>query len=267
MSQPGSNEALNQRLSNRLERIAPELSYPPLPDLDRRVKQQLETEALHPSAARLRWAWAGLVALLLLGGLIAVQPVRAALLEFLQLGAIRIFLTGSTATPLPATTAPQAAPVTTPRPGSTPLSSVLDLAGETTLAEAQASVGFPIRRPAYPAGLGQPDRVFVQDFGGPVVILVWLAPDRPEAVRLSLHLLGPETFAHKSQPQLVETTSVNGQPALWTRGPYLLQFKTGPDTGRLIEGYTLIWTEGPITYRLETGQSLAVAIRMAESLR
>ncbi|HMQ55460.1 MAG TPA: hypothetical protein PKD98_25480, partial [Anaerolineae bacterium] len=158
-------------------------------------------------------------------------------------------------------------PPATPSPRATPLSSVLDLGGQTTLAEAQASFGFPIRLPAYPAELGQPDRVFVQDFGGPVVILVWLEPDQLEAVKLSLHLLGPDTFAQKLQPRLIETTNVNGQPALWTSGPYLLQFQTGSDSGRLIDGQTLIWTEGAVTYRLETSQPLAEAIRMAESLR
>lgn len=259
MSRSESNKPRPENLGDRLARVAPALPYPPLPDIEPRVKQRLETEALRPTGPRLRWTWTGLVALLLLGGLVAVPSGRAALLEFLQLGSIRIFLNEPTptATSRPVTTTPPA----------TPLSSVLDLAGETTLEEAQASFGIPIRLPAYPTELGGPDRVFVQDFGGPAVILVWVEPDQPETVKLSLHLLGPNTFAQKLQPRLIETTSVNGQPALWTQGPYLLQFQTGLDSGRLVDGQTLIWTEGAVTYRLETGQPLAEAIRMAESLR
>jgi hypothetical protein len=161
----------------------------------------------------------------------------------------------------------QAVPKATP----TPLNSVMDLAGETTLAEAQEQSGFPIRLPSYPAGLGSPDRIFFQNIGGPAVVLVWLDPNQPEWVRLSLHQLGPGTFADKGNPGSIQETTVNGRQALWTEGPYILQFWRGNrvdyDMRRLVTGRVLIWVEGEVTYRLETDLPLEEAVRVAESLQ
>ncbi|MCB0171287.1 MAG: hypothetical protein KDJ97_12115 [Anaerolineae bacterium] len=264
------DEQLNQTLSAQLERAAPDFPYPPLPDIEQRVNRQLTREA--PSRWRWRyswgWGWAAIAVGIILLGLLAVPPVRAALVDMLQLGAVRIFLIEPTPT---ATSVPPTSSSLPPTPIATPVSSVLDLAGETTLAEARERVDFTIRLPAYPANLGQPDRVFVQDFAGPVIILTWLDPDQPERVRLSLHMLGPNTYAQKMQPALIERTEVRGQPALWTQGPYLLQFQDGSTTttnpGRLVDGHVLIWLENEITYRLETDLPLAEAVRIAESLR
>jgi hypothetical protein len=69
---------------------------------------------------------------------------------------------------------------------------------------------------------------------------------------------------------VVEETTVNGRPALWTEGPYLLQFRrdghTVTEVQRLVEGHVLIWAEGEITYRLESDLPLEEAVRIAESL-
>jgi hypothetical protein len=252
----------------RLRRTAQAFPYPAAPGLAGAVRQRLVQASRLKSSRRLeisrRLTWGILLILLILGSLLAIPRVRAALVEFLQVGTIRIFLVEptSTLTPLPQT------PTALPSP--TPLSSLLDLAGQTTLAEAQQRSGFQIRLPAYPAEMGAPDEVFLQELGGPVVVLVWLEPDRPEQVRLSLHQLGPDTFAQKGLPQLIEETRVNGQPAIWTGGPYLLQFRRGsgaePDLRRLVAGHTLVWQEGEITYRLETDLPLAEAVKIAESL-
>lgn len=274
------NEPALEPWETRLRVAAGAFPYPPTPDLAGAVERRLPGAA-RPAVGR-RWAWAVAVALFLLGGLLAVPQVRAAVLEFLQIGAVRIFLVEPTptatppVTPLPAATPPVTpaaapSPTATPRPTPTPLVSVLDLAGETTLAEAETRAGFPIRLPAQPPDLGPPDRVFLQDLGGPVVVLVWLEPGRPEAVRLSLHMLGPGTAGQKFEPPVVQETTVNGRPAVWTEGPYLLQFQRGRrvdfDTRRLVEGHVLLWVEGEITYRLETDLPLAAAVRIAESLR
>lgn len=273
MKQQRSSEQRNKIVSARLERAAPHFPYPPPPDIEQRVNRQLTQESAPQPARQLRWGWAIVMVGLVLAGLLAVPPVRAALLEALQLGAVRILPAEPTATaaPVSPTAASKLSTTNPPPPQPTPLSSVLDLAGETTLAEAQAQINFTIPLPTYPSDLGQPDRVFVQAFGEPVIILVWLDPDQPDQVRLSLHLLGPNTYAQKMQPELVERTEVNGQPALWTLGPYLLQFQNGSTAathpGRLIDGHTLIWLEGEITYRLETDLPLPEAVRIAESLR
>jgi hypothetical protein len=115
-----------------------------------------------------------------------------------------------------------------------------------------------------------PEHVFLQDLNGPVIVLVWMDRTQPERVRMSLHELGPDTFAEKLQPPVVQETAVNGQRAVWTEGPYLLQFSRGGqrvyDAQRLIKGHTLVWMQGNITYRLEIDSSVSEAVRIAESL-
>ena len=254
-----------------LRQMLDEFSYPPTPDIAGAVRRRLEQREARPVLLRRQLAWGVVIALVVLAGLMAVPQVRAAVFEILRIGAIRIVPVASTptATPtVPALAPTGTLPTITPTPAPTPLSSVLDLAGETTLLQARAKAGFPIRLPTSLPDL--PDHVFLQDFGGPVVVLVWMDRTQPNRVRLSLHELGPGTFAEKIQPPIVQETTVNGQRAVWTEGPHLLQFlRNGQpiyDARRLVEGHTLVWTQGEITYRLETGLSLSQAVRIAESL-
>lgn len=299
-----------ERWEAKLHDLARHFPYPPAPDIASTINWQSGTRSKSICRSlRRRLVWAMVIVLFILSGLLTVPQVRAAVVEFLQLGAIRIFLaeptptaTPSPATPQPvedpgsegrrsdreatptatfrpsATREPVASPspsppatfTATPPPSPTPLASVLDLAGETTLTEAQEQAGFSLRLPAYPPDLGPPDRVFYQNMGGPVVILVWLDDDQPDRVRLSLHQLGPGTFAWKIEPQFIQETTVRGERAYWTAGPYLLLFQRDygaePDLGRLVEGHVLLWAEGEITYRLETNLPLDEAVQIAESL-
>jgi hypothetical protein len=68
----------------------------------------------------------------------------------------------------------------------------------------------------------------------------------------------------------VTETTVHGQRALWTQGPYIVQVIENDQviyaTRVLVNGHALIWTEGSITYRLETSASLDEAVKIAESL-
>lgn len=272
-----------EQWSNRLAAVARALPYPPTPNLAAAVlprTRQLAVAPLRsgptapaPVRPRLAGAAVGLLALLL--ALLAVPAVRAGVVEFLQLGAVRILLG-----PAPTATASPAAPTATgarlatatPRPSPTPLSSLLALRGQTTLDQARRQVGFPIRLPAYPADLGEPDAVFVQDLDGSAVVLVWLDPDDPARVDLSLHLLTNETIAFKNlrdgpAAAEIQPATVNGQPAVWVTGEYILQMQGGDfNVFRLIDGRVLIWTEGQLTYRLETDLPLEDAVRIAESL-
>jgi len=276
-----SHQPLEQ-LEARLRQAAATFAYPPSPDIAHGVRRRFERAPAWPGGLRRRLAWGAVVVLVILAGLMAVPQVRAAVFEILHIGAVHIVpLTPTpevTPTPPalgPTSTAPIATPLSgaqpVPSPSPTPLLSVLDLAGETTLADARARAGFPIGLPAYPPGLGMPDRVFVQDLGGPVVVLVWLDRQQPSRVRMSLHELGPGTFAEKLQPPVIQETTINGQPAVWTEGPYLLQFlRRGQviyDAQRLVEGHTLVWTQGDVTYRLESDVSLTEAARVATSLK
>jgi hypothetical protein len=257
-----SIEALEARLQQR----ASHFPYPPTPDIAGHLSRQLN-QLSRPATSLIRpLAWGMFIVVLLLAILLGVPSVRAAVVELLQLGAVRIYLTEPTPTTLPGETPAS----TKPRPSATatPLASLINMAGETTLAQAQAQLDFPIRLPSVPPDLGPPDKVYLQDFEGPLVVLVWLEPDNPGKIRLSLHLLGPNSFAGKGGPETVEETTVHGQPALWVSGPHLFWLRDRQAAiRRLVEGNTLIWTEGEITYRLETNLSLAEAIKIAESLQ
>src|SRR5262249_9526241 len=125
---------------------------------------------LHPRERRLSWwHWLPLAAMVLLTLLLLVPQARAGVQILIRLGAVRIGLAQES----PAAKKP---PMPGATPAPTPLASPLDLAGATTLAEAQQQIPFPIRLPAYPPTLGPPQHVFLQSFEGPVVALVWVDP-------------------------------------------------------------------------------------------
>ena len=263
----------------RLQETAQQFHYPPTPDVAGAVMRRLEGGGRPKVQLRSAWVVTGLL-VLILTVLFAVPGVRAEIVRFFQVGVVRIF--PSTPTPtaelstpqLPTTTTPMAIIPTTATPqGNTyngPLYSVTitGLAGETTFAEAQARVLFPIRLPEYPADLGAPDRLFMQE-DREMVILVWTDPRDPERARLSLHEITSDNIVvSKYQPVVIQETQVNGQYAVWAVGPYLVQLSSGSyDFRRTVEGNTLIWAESGITYRLESDMSLEETIRIAESIK
>ncbi len=245
------NGEAEEQWEERVRSLAQALPYPETPNVAGAVRAQMLRDG-QPRAGRQRLLVAGLVVALLVAGLLAVPQVRAAIVRALRIGAIRIFVLEDGATPTP----------------GTPLPPPTALAGEATLAEAQRQAGFPIRLPTHPPDLGLPDHVYVQEVGGPVVVLVWMDRERPERVSLALHQLGPGTFGDKFQPRVVEETDVGGSPAAWTEGPYLLELRGGSvDVVRLVTGHVLVWAEGEVTYRLESDLELEEAVRIAESLK
>lgn len=273
---PLSNEAWEEVV----RQTAGTLPYPATPNVADAVRTRLAEEGrrkAQPSNQR-RWqpVWVVGIILALLIGLWSVPPLRAAILEFLQIGAVRIWLVEPTPTPLLTSTpvsagaAPVDEPSPTPRPTATPLSSLFNLAGRTTLAEAEAMAGFHVPLPTYPSGVGAPDGVFYQDMDGPAVVLVWIEPEQPDKAKFSLTILSNDALVHKGLPPVMETTTVNGEPAMWTNGPYILAYGSQgqPEwmTRYLVSGQVLIWEEDGLTYRLESELTLEEAIRMAESL-
>ena len=130
----------DERFEAQVRALARALPYPPTPDLARRMRT---TPAPARPIRRLAWV---IVLLAILVSLLAVPPVRAALIEFFQIGGVRIYLAPTpTATRSPSTGTP--APTVTPRPTPTFLPSLLNLAGETTLEEAEAKAGFTLLVP------------------------------------------------------------------------------------------------------------------------
>jgi len=262
----------------RLKEAAQQFQYPPTPDVAETVMKRLGGGSRPRVRKRSAWVLTGLLILALVV-LFAVPGVRAEILRFFQVGMVRIFpetptLTAEPSTPqLPTTATPVAISpdVTTPVPGvNVPIYAVTvsGLAGETTLADAQAGLPFSIRLPGYPSDLGAPERVFLQE-DGEMVILVWTDPNDPEKARLSLHeIAAGNIIVSKFQPVVIQETQVNGKYAVWAVGPYMVQLKSGTyEFRRTVEGNTLIWEEDEITYRLESDLSLEETIRIAESLK
>lgn len=255
----------------RMRSIAQRMNYPHTPDISGRVMSRI-VPMTKPRFFSRRFAWSLTLIVVLLFSLMLIPPVRAAVIEFIQIGIVRIFPrppetpidTIQTATPesiVPFTAVPKATDDLLP---------LLDqLAGETTLAEAQAQVKYQILLPTYPPDLGAPDLVFVQNADGAMTVLIWLDPNNSERVLMSLHFIPEGSWAiDKGFPVDVWETQVNDQPAYWGEGPYPLRLYNGDlEFVRLIEGHVLIWAVDDVTYRLETDLPLLEAIKIAESLQ
>jgi len=266
------SELEQELFEKRLLSIAKGFEYPRAPDIAGSVMRRIHSST-RPRFISRRLAWSLTIVLILFSSLMLIPPARAAIIEFIQIGIVRIF---------PRPTEPPIDVIRTARPESTlPLTATpssqsstlipfLDqIAGKRTLTEAQQKVDFPILLPAYPPDLGQPDHVFVQEADGAMVVLVWLDAQQPERVLMSLHLIEAGSWAiDKVKPTVVQETSVNNQRAIWAVGPYPLKLSNGDlQFVRLIDGHVLIWSVDDITYRLETDLPLAEAIKVAESLQ
>ena len=259
------SDSLSNTSEAQLREIAAHFVYPPTPDIAARERRRLSVDrpvaigpaATSPVAQRPVRLLAGVAAMivLLLAIALLVPQTRAALLEFFDIGAIRLLVDEEAAEPLPEGV-------------------LLDLAGATTLADASSVAAFDVLLPAYPADLGLPDQVYVQQLEAAgndeqVVILTWSDPAQPDGVRLSLYQIALPFYGIKQATlDIIHETRVNGQPAFWVEGPHRLQLQAGDFQDWLfVPGNVLIWTEGRMTYRLESGLSLDEAIRIAESMR
>ena len=266
----------------QLQSIAKGMDYPRTPDIAGSVMSRLGKSKRSRFSSR-RLAWSLTIILVLFSSLMLIPSVRAAVIEFIQVGIVRIFPQSVEPLPEAITTAtpqsvaePSATPGSAPSPTTTPtdtpslLIPFLDqIAGETNLADAQEAAPYPILLPTYPADLGQPNHVYVQDAEGVMTILVWTDPGQPEHVTMSLHFIPAGHWAiNKFGPVEIQETEVNGQRAIWAVGPYPMIMSDGRlQVERLIDGHVLIWADDDLTYRLETDLSLEEAIKVAESLK
>jgi hypothetical protein len=257
---------------NKLRLLANGMEYPHTPNIAGSVTVRLHTPT-RPRFNSKAVVWSLTIILVLCSSLMLIPPARAAILEFIQIGVVRIFPQPVQPTLEPTSNAtPQSlVPMTaTSSSQSSSLIPVLNqMTGETTLADSQNKVDFPILLPAYPSDLGQPDYVYVQDADGNMVILVWLDSQHPDKVLMSLHFIPNGSWAiKKMEPKVIRETSVDGERAIWTTGPYPLILSNGDvQFTRLINGHVLIWADTNVTYRLETNGSLEEALKIAESLK
>lgn len=233
--------------------MAQALPYPKTPDGVRGFRQRLgeRSRPRYLTPGYRRALAIALALFLVLASLLAVPQVRAAILEWLQIGAVRIFI--AEATPAPITP-----PVATPN--------LAGLGIPVTLAEAEEALDFPI---LLPPDLGPPDVVYLRlTYGSGVVSPVWFDAAAPAQIRAMLWQIGIPEFVHKwvYLDQMTETT-VNDHPAYWIIGPQPLQLldqEVYPP--RLVTNTVLIWADGTVTYRLEGDFTLEEAVELAESL-
>ncbi len=236
--------------------ISKGLDYPSTPDISADVMKKIHPST-QPRFISRRLTWSLTLILILLVSLFAIPPVRAAILEFIQIGIVRIF-------PPNVQPTEELIPTITPAPSMIPILS--SIYGKTSLESAQEKVDYEI---LLPRNFGEPDYVFVQNADGYMTILVWMNPQQPQSVELSLHFIPNGSWAiTKMGPRVLQETLVNGYKAVWAEGPYPLVVSNGYDIDftRLIEGNVLIWTNGKVTYRLETDLSMEEAIEIAETL-
>jgi len=268
----------------QLHSMAKQMEYPRTPDIAGFVTARLRhfdtaserrtvsaAPATRPRFISKAFAWSLTIVLVLISSLLLIPPARAAIIEFIQIGIVRIFPRSVEPTAdAPRTATPESIVPMTATSSSSDLIPILSqIAGERTLAEAQKLVDYAILLPAYPAELGAPDRVFVQDAEGAMTILVWIDPQNAEKVLMSLHFIPAGSWAiDKGFPVNVWETSVNGQRAFWGEGPYPLRLYNGDlEFTRLIDGHVLIWAVDDVTYRLETDLPFTEALKVAESLQ
>lgn len=253
----------SSKFEAQVRKSAGQMRYPPTPDIASTIASQLMNDPNRSRKRYLRIAiQASFAVLVLFLAAMLVPGVRAAVLEFLQIGSVRIQF--ATRTPSPTASTPS--PPSTLYPN---LFSSLDLGGETTLQAAQEQVDFTILLPNYPPELGKPERVFLQDQNGDLLVLIWLNPLDNNRASLSLIEMDPDAFISKGSPETITETTVNDAPAVWLQGEHYL-FLTGARSGLGINvtvlGNVLIWEKDGITFRLESTLGLEESKLIAESL-
>ena len=247
----------------QIQTIVASFDYPATPDIAAGVRNRLQDANGRPQKrVSLKLAWAFVLVLLFAAGLMLVPQVRAAVLRMFNMGAITIFevdefeqLVGETAV-LSAT-----------KPALPALIVQLGIAEEISLTEAIAQSSAPYYLPTYPANLAKPDHVYLTSDQPATIVSVWQADQTAEEPALVLYQIGAEQFAFKGATVL-EETAVNGQWAIWMALPHYFWLQSNRwQEWQFVEGNVLIWWhEDGLTFRLEGVDSLAEAVRIAESL-
>jgi hypothetical protein len=254
----------------RIQRLASAFPYPATPDLTTRTS--LDRNA-HRSAPGVSWQklarYALAILILVAAASLLVPGVRAAVLEFLQIGGLRIYLEtptpGAGSQALPAEASPPASQTALPS-----LFSNIDLAGETSLEQVLENWQAPILLPGESSTLGLPDRVFLQRRNASIAILLWTDPADDERLHASLIVMKPGALLSKDPPDSFDNVQVRGRGGLWLQGIHNLFFEnagSGADEILSVVGNVLIWEEDGFTYRLESFFDLEQSQATAESLR
>jgi hypothetical protein len=237
-----------------LRDLGAHLDVPPPPEepaLAAAVLARLDDPPRRTLLPRLAAAAAALLAAL--GLAMAVSPeVRAAVLDFLNLGAIQI------------NQAPEQA-------GQPSVEPSLDkpLPGEraVTLDQARAQAGFPLR---VPESLGDPLAVHLADGDPPRIATLLYNGVRVDQIDGDLAPMF-QKFFHLDG---AVPTTIDGSHGLWLPSPHPVFYldRDGDTQERFarLSGSTLIWEQDGVTYRVEGElthrQAVDIAVDIAESL-
>jgi hypothetical protein len=247
MSMPGRDK--DGRRDERLYRLAQSFTYPPTPDISTAARRRIRRSARR--FYQLAWSLAAIFVLALLITAVFSSPVRARVVEWLRIGAVRIFPVDSDV------------PFVPPRSPDASRD-LLALEGEIPLAAAIEKARFDLK---IPLELGEPDRVYYQEIERVrLVIMLWLDREQGNLALYQIH--GPVSIVNKRYVGEITETTVAGEWALWVEGPYQLYIESGTEIDiRTVEGKTLLWQQNGVTYRLESFFALEEARELAESLQ
>lgn len=251
-------------MSADLERALRELpvQWPRTPDVAAAVAERLAAEPHHAARPRRALAWAAAALALLLGGALAVEPARSALLDWLGFGSARI---------------ERRAPAVPPgRFGAR-----LDLGTPVSLDHARREAGF---RVAVPAALGRPAGIFLdRDAATGARVSFTYRPRRglPRADETGVGLLITQ-FGGRASPVIgksvgpgttLEHLTVAGAPALWLSGAsHGFAYEPGPgnvvfEDERLAGSVLLVDRPDGVLLRIEGRLTRDEAARIAASAR
>ena len=103
------NELQQELFARQVGSIARQLDYPPTPDVAGSVMARLRVSR-QPGAISRPVTWALTAILILAASLMLIPPARAAILDFIQIGIVRIFRAEPTPLPAPSGGRAPAAP-------------------------------------------------------------------------------------------------------------------------------------------------------------
>jgi len=248
-----------------LARAGADLEWPATPDMRARVRRGIAVQRPWYGS---RWALAAVAVIVILSALLAYTPARTAIADLWANLHTSVKRTSALPTPSPLP------------PG--PLGTRLGLGSQTTLAAARAGVTWHV---LLPAGLGQPDEVYLQGppegpSQGEVTCVYGTRPGIHVSGQTGVSVLVTEArgavnenfFGKTVGPgTTIEQVSVDGHQGWWISGqPHVFAFDDGTGNPRFetlrLATNTLIIDEGGTIVRIEGDLTRQQALDLAASL-
>jgi hypothetical protein len=247
-------EESESEMHTRLNRSAKWLDYPPTPDIATTVRDQLKQQSRTMPIWIGRIA-AGIVLVVLIG--LSVPPLRAAVWEWIQIGAVRIF---NTEVMQPTFESLYQIPAS-----DTTVTAFQRYGYTVPLEQAQAIMNIPL--PMFPPDIGLPDVIIRAESSRSAFILLWTNPDDGDQVQLSLHLVDQGMAVNNGYPGIPVEVSVHDAVAVWLTEDHFIFFPFRENfIERTVTDPVLVWQQGSLTIRLEGQFTQSEALQIAESI-